>query len=136
MSGLFIYIYSKGMIITSFLFLGKAHFIHSSSKRTSQLVQLVRYLTQVSDLDLAPDPEQFVASPPVRYINSGCCVNFFQKSAMANNIFCIMMMAIFVCWKIYYVPLDTLQRCPGVVKIYYRGGGARNLKTRAPTKMR
>ena len=23
------------------------------------------YLTQVSDLDLAPDPEQFVASPPM-----------------------------------------------------------------------
>ncbi len=37
---------------------------------------IVSYLTQVSDLDLASDPEQFVASPPVRYINSGCCVNF------------------------------------------------------------
>ncbi len=48
---------------------------------------IVSYLTQVSDLDLAPDTEQFVASPPVRYINSGCCVNFFQKSAMANNVF-------------------------------------------------
>ena len=53
---------------------------------------LVSYLTQVSDLDLAPDPDQFVASPPVRYINSGCCVNFFQKSAMANNVFCIIFM--------------------------------------------
>ena len=37
---------------------------------------IVSYLTQVSDLDLAPNLDQFVASPPVRYINSGCCVNF------------------------------------------------------------
>ena len=28
-----------------------------------------RYLTLVSDLELAPDTDQFVASPPVRYIN-------------------------------------------------------------------
>ncbi len=34
-----------------------------------ELAQLiVNYLTQVSDLDLAPDPDQFVASPPVRYM--------------------------------------------------------------------
>ena len=45
---------------------------------------LVSYLTQISDLDLAPDTEQFVASPPVRYINCGCCVNFFQKSAISQ----------------------------------------------------
>ncbi len=31
-------------------------------------IHLVSYLTQVSDLDLAPDPGQFVASPPVRLI--------------------------------------------------------------------
>ena len=35
---------------------------------------LVCYLTLVSDLDLAPPTDQFVASPPVRYINPGYCV--------------------------------------------------------------
>ncbi len=57
-------------------------------------VLIVSYLTQVSNVDLAPDPDQFVASPPVRYINSGCCVNFFQKSLNLT------MMAIFVRRKI------------------------------------
>ncbi len=59
----------------------------SEARRNPTKRGLVTYLTQVSDLDLAPDPEQFVASPPVRYINSGCCVHLFQKSAMANNVF-------------------------------------------------
>ncbi len=30
---------------------------------------LVGYLTPDSDLDLAPDPDQFGALPPIRYIN-------------------------------------------------------------------
>ncbi len=30
---------------------------------------LVSYLTPDSDLDLAPDPDQFAALPPIRYIN-------------------------------------------------------------------
>ncbi len=30
---------------------------------------LVSYLTLLSDLDLVPDTDQFVASPSVRYIN-------------------------------------------------------------------
>ncbi len=51
-----------------------------------KIVHVVSYLTQVSDLDLAPDPEQFVASPPVRYIDSGCCVNFFQHLAKVVKI--------------------------------------------------
>ncbi len=65
---------------------------------------IVSYLTLVSDLDLASNTDQVVASPPVRYINPGCCVNFFQKSNLASSVFCIIlnltMMAIFVCWKI------------------------------------
>ena len=52
--------------------------------------EIVSYLTPLSDLDLAPETDQFVASPPVRYINPGCYVN---------------------------VSLDTLQRVPDVVKI-------------------
>ncbi len=40
---------------------------------------LVSYLTLVSDLDLAPNTDQFVASPPVRYISSGCCVKEIPK---------------------------------------------------------
>ncbi len=43
------------------------------------IVTLVNYLTQVSDLDLAPDSDQFMASPTVRYINSGSCVHIFPK---------------------------------------------------------
>ena len=53
------------------------------------ICHLVSYLTPVSDLDLAPPTDQFVASPPVRYINPGCCV----------KIMCL------------------LQRCPRVAKI-------------------
>ncbi len=30
---------------------------------------IVGYLTPDSDLDLAPDPDQFGALPPIRYIN-------------------------------------------------------------------
>ena len=48
---------------------------------------IVGYLTPDSDLDLAPDPDQFGALPPVRYINS------------------------------VYVPQGTLQSCSEVVKI-------------------
>ncbi len=33
------------------------------------LIIVVGYLTPDSDLDLAPDPDQFGALPPVRYIN-------------------------------------------------------------------
>ncbi len=33
------------------------------------IVQIVGYLTPDSDLDLAPDPDQFRALPPVRYMN-------------------------------------------------------------------
>ncbi len=50
---------------------------------------LVSYLTMVSDLDLAFPTDQFMASPPVRYINPGCCVKKFQKSNVANSVFCI-----------------------------------------------
>ncbi len=68
---------------------------------TFQKLPVVSYLTQVSDLDLAPDPEQFVASPPVRYINSGCCVHFFQKICYGQQrSLNLTMMAIFVRWKI------------------------------------
>ncbi len=37
---------------------------------SGQSALLVGYLTLVSDLDLAPGTDQFVASLPVRYINS------------------------------------------------------------------
>ena len=40
----------------------------------SVICHIVSYLTLVSNLDVAPDPNQFVASPSVRYINSGCCL--------------------------------------------------------------
>ncbi len=76
---------------------------------------IVSYPTQVSDLDLAPNTDQFVASPPVKYINSGCCVNFFQKSAIPNNVFC--KMAIFVRWKILVCASGHLTKVSWVVKI-------------------
>ncbi len=50
--------------------------MQASSRSKRAALHIVSYLTQVSDLDLAPDLDQFVASPPLRYINSGCCVNF------------------------------------------------------------
>ncbi len=48
--------------------------------------KLVSYLTPVSDLDLAPPTDQFVASPPVRYITPRCYVKIFQKSKVANSV--------------------------------------------------
>ena len=51
---------------------------------------LVSYLTPVSDLDLIPDTDQFMASPPIRYINPGCCVKNFQKSNVANSVVLLM----------------------------------------------
>ncbi len=43
------------------------NFIHGHNPYKEE-DNIVSYLTQVSDLDLAPDPEQFVASTPVRFI--------------------------------------------------------------------
>ena len=43
-------------------------------------VHIVSYLTPVFYLDLTPDTDQFVASPPLRYINPGCYVHFFPNS--------------------------------------------------------
>ena len=43
-------------------------YVMDSQKACDMIKTIVSYLTQVSDLDLAPDPDQFVASPPVRYI--------------------------------------------------------------------
>ena len=93
------------------------------------IIWMVSYLTPVSDLYLAPPTEQFVASPPVRYINPVCCVKILNLT----------MMAIFVRWKILVCTSGHLTKlmCPGVVKICSRGGGAaRNSRTRAPTKTR
>ncbi len=50
---------------------------------------IVGYLTLDSDLDLAPGTDQFVAFPPVKYINSRCCVKISQKFSKANNIFAL-----------------------------------------------
>ena len=47
---------------------------------------IVSYLTPLSDLDLAPDTDQFVAFPPIRYINPGFYVNFFQHSEVVISI--------------------------------------------------
>ncbi len=58
-------------------------------------VYIVGYLTLVSDRDLAPGTNQFVASPPI---------SFFDTSFLGM---CL--------WTI--PPLDTLLRCPEVVKI-------------------
>ncbi len=38
-------------------------------EKKTQISPLVGYLTPDSDLDLAPDPDQVGALPPVRYIN-------------------------------------------------------------------
>ena len=50
-----------------------------SGKKFPNEKDIVSYLTPVSDLDLAPPTDQFVASLPVRYTNPGCCVKIFQK---------------------------------------------------------
>ena len=76
---------------------------------------IVSYLTPVSDLDLASPTDQFVASSPVRYINPGCCVKFFQKSKVANSVFGslnLTMMATFVRWKILVCASGHPRNCP------------------------
>ena len=57
------------------------------------LRHLVGYLTLVSDLDLAPDTDQFVASPPVRYMNINS--HFFQGHQYFLHYFRILPVPIF-----------------------------------------
>ena len=84
---------------------------------------LFRYLTPVSDLDLAPDNDQFMASPPIRYINPRCNVNFFQNSEVAISIFP---------WAPYKVVLGWLKFDRGGGE--WGCGGARNRETKAAHK--
>ena len=92
--------------------------------RQMAIAWIVSYLTLVSDLDLAPLLDQFVAFPPGWYINPGCCVTI-SKNPMWPTVFLVRCpeahTKIFQSKNVAIITnfKDRYSRCTGILAINY-----------------